>query len=140
MLSPYSYTVRLADTDAARVVYFASILRICHEAYEESFNAAAVKLWSLLTEGEILLPIVSCQARFLRPIFYGDQLSIVLHSQSIEASEYQVNYQITPAANPTKVLAVAETCHVCIDSQSRQRQKLPDLIWQWLDLSSGEIS
>jgi hypothetical protein len=39
---PFSYvrTVRLADTDAAGVVYFARTLSICHEAYEAALAAA----------------------------------------------------------------------------------------------------
>ena len=34
MAFAYYYTVRFQDTDAAGVVYFANVLRICHEAYE----------------------------------------------------------------------------------------------------------
>ncbi|MBD2021122.1 1,4-dihydroxy-2-naphthoyl-CoA hydrolase, partial [Leptolyngbya sp. FACHB-36] len=42
----YSRTVRFSDTDAAGVVYFASALSICHEAYEASLAAVGVDLRS----------------------------------------------------------------------------------------------
>ena len=60
----YERTVRLADTDAAGVVYFARVLSICHEAYEASLAAAGVPLASWIRKGTIALPIVHAHADF----------------------------------------------------------------------------
>lgn len=44
----YNRTVRFQDTDAAGVVYFANVLGICHEAYEESLEASSINLKDFL--------------------------------------------------------------------------------------------
>jgi 1,4-dihydroxy-2-naphthoyl-CoA hydrolase len=129
----YSYTVRLADTDAARVVYFASILRICHEAYEDVLEKAGISLSSFLGESEIAIPIVSCEARFFVPIYCGDRLWIVVKSKLIGATEFKLDYRITPAVEEERVLAVASTQHVCIDIQGRHRCHLPNSILHWIE-------
>ncbi|MHC5822651.1 MAG: acyl-CoA thioesterase, partial [Nostoc sp.] len=45
----YNRTVRFQDTDAAGVVYFASVLSICHEAYEESLEASSINIKDFFT-------------------------------------------------------------------------------------------
>jgi 1,4-dihydroxy-2-naphthoyl-CoA hydrolase len=134
VIDGYSYTVRLADTDAARVVYFASILRICHEAYEDILGQAGISLGSFLEESEVAIPIVSCEARFFAPMYCGDRLWIVVKAQLVGETEFKLDYKITPAVEEGKVLAVASTQHVCIDIQSRRRCNLPNSILHWIKL------
>jgi 1,4-dihydroxy-2-naphthoyl-CoA hydrolase len=129
----YSYTVRLADTDAARVVYFTSILRICHEAYEDVLGKAGISLGQFLGESGVAIPIVSCEARFFSPMCCGDRLWIVVRSQLVGETEFKLNYQIMSAVEGGKILAVASTQHVCIDIQSRRRCHLPNSILQWIE-------
>lgn len=129
----YDYTVRLADTDAARVVYFANMLRICHEAYEHSLARVGIDLGAFLGESEMAIPIVSCRARFLLPVYYGDQLSIFVKPESIEETGFQLDYEIKSTMGEEKVLAIAATSHVCIDVKNRSRRNLPDSIQLWLE-------
>ena len=69
-------TVRFGDTDAAGVMHFHQLLRWCHEAYVESlerFGIPAAEIF--LRPGNIpavALPIVHCEADYLRPLPSGD--------------------------------------------------------------------
>ncbi|MCL6753948.1 acyl-CoA thioesterase [Nostoc sp. CCCryo 231-06] len=126
----YNRTVRFQDTDAAGVVYFANILGICHEAYEESLEASSINLKDFFTNPSVAFPIVHASVDFLRPMFVGDKLQISLIPQKIGGDKFEVTYEITMAE---VVVAKAITRHVCIDVSSRSKQELSDEIVQWLE-------
>lgn len=129
----HSRTVYLSDTDAAGVVYFASGMQMCHEAYESSLMAAEISLQQLLVEGKVALPIVHAEIDFLRPLFCGDKLQIHLTVSRLKASEFAIAYKIVALSNSDRVLIKAKTKHVCIDPQTRTRIELPESISQWIN-------
>jgi 1,4-dihydroxy-2-naphthoyl-CoA hydrolase len=126
----YNRTVRFQDTDAAGVVYFANILGICHEAYEESLEASSINLKDFFTNPSVGFPIVHTSVDFLRPMFVGDKLLINLIPQKIGVEKFEITYEITVGE---VIVAKAITRHVCIDANSRIKQELPDEIVQWLE-------
>ncbi|MEH2391492.1 MAG: thioesterase family protein [Nostoc sp.] len=126
----YNRTVRFQDTDAAGVVYFANVLSICHEAYEESLEASSINLKDFFASPSVAFPIVHANIDFLRPMFVGDKLLISLVLQKLGVDKFEITYEITVAE---VVVAKAITRHVCIDASSRSKQELPEEIIQWLD-------
>ncbi|WP_036483382.1 thioesterase family protein [Myxosarcina sp. GI1] len=133
MTFTHSRMVYLSDTDAAGVVYFATGLQMCHEAYEASLDSVGISLQQFLAEGKIAIPIVHAAIDFLRPLHCGDKLQINLITTRLKDSEFAIAYQIVSVSEPNKVLVKANTRHVCIDPQARTRIELPDAIAQWLD-------
>ncbi|MEL6912003.1 MAG: thioesterase family protein [Cyanobacteria bacterium J06598_4] len=133
----YQRRIYLSDTDAAGVVYFAKGLEICHEAYEESLAIAGINLNQMIREGNLALPIVHAEIDFLRPIFYGDRIKINLVTSLVNQSELAIAYQISAIANLERVLVKAQTRHVCINPQIRQRINLPPEIREWLKVGSA---
>ncbi|MGK7875478.1 MAG: acyl-CoA thioesterase [Xenococcaceae cyanobacterium] len=133
---PFTYmrTVRLPDTDAAGVVYFANVLSMCHEAYEESLVQAGISLKAFFNNSSTAIPIVHAEVDFFRPMFCGDKLLIELIPQQLSENSFQITYQIFAASSSQKQLAKANTRHVCINPMSRSRVPLPQIIIQWLML------
>jgi 1,4-dihydroxy-2-naphthoyl-CoA hydrolase len=129
----YYRTVRLSDTDAAGVVYFANVLNICHEAYEESLVNANINIKIFLNNSAIAIPIVSASVNFFRPIFCGDRLFITLKTQKLNNSEFEINYCVYNSSD--RVIAKAKTKHVCIQTLDRKKINLPDSIARWLVLT-----
>lgn len=125
----YHRTVRFQDTDAAGVVYFANVLGICHEAYEESLEASGINLKEFFSNSSVAFPIVHASVDFLRPIFCGDKLIINIKPQKLDASKFEINYKITVA---NVIVSQAVTKHVCIDPHSRVKKELPDTMNKWL--------
>ncbi|NMG60479.1 acyl-CoA thioesterase, partial [Geitlerinema sp. P-1104] len=119
----YQHTIHLEDTDAAGVVYFARLLSICHYAYEAAIAEAGVNLAQLLAEGDLAIPIVEAQIRFLAPLYLGDEVTIEVVPNIIKASQFQVNYTIAKLGSDRPV-SQASTHHVCINPKTRQRQPL----------------
>jgi 1,4-dihydroxy-2-naphthoyl-CoA hydrolase len=128
----YLRQIYLSDTDAAGVVYFATGLEICHQAYEESLTQGGISLSQMIRERTTALPIVHAEIDFLRPLFCGDQIQIGLVTSLINHSEFAIAYQISSVDNLAQILVKARTRHVCINPQIRQRIDLPVIILEWL--------
>ena len=126
----YYYTVRFQDTDAAGVVYFANVLRICHEAYEASLAASSVNLKSFFTNPSLAFPIVHANVDFLRPMSCGDNLVISLLPEKIGLDKFEITYEIIV---DEVMVAKAITRHVCIDASSKIKQELPNYMNHWLE-------
>lgn len=132
----YNRTVRFPDTDAAGVVYFANVLSICHEAYEESLGISGINLKSFFSNPSIAFPIVHANVNFFRPLFCGDRLLVNLTPQQLGVDKFEITYEII---SDNVVAAKAVSRHVCIDLSSRSKQELPDNIIHWLELNSRDI-
>lgn len=129
MAFTYYYTVRFQDTDGAGVVYFANILRICHEAYEVSLAASGINLKSFFTNPSVAFPIVHANVDFLRPMYCGDNLMISLLAEKIGLDKFEITYEMII---DEVIVAKAITRHVCIDASSKMKQELPDYMNNWL--------
>lgn len=132
----YQHTIRLEDTDAAGVVYFARLLSMCHYAYEAAIAQAGIQLGQVLAQSELAIPIVEAQIRFLAPLYLGDEVTIKVLPRTIEASQFQVNYTIYKLGSDRPV-SQASTHHVCINPKTRQRQPLTPQFAQWLHASGS---
>jgi 1,4-dihydroxy-2-naphthoyl-CoA hydrolase len=129
---PFTYyrTVRFQDTDAAGVVYFANVLKICHEAYEESLEASGINLKVFFLNPEIAYPIIHANVDFFKPISCGDKLEIRIITQKISPEKFEIMYEIFI---DDLILSKAMTRHACIDIISRQKRELPDDINGWIE-------
>jgi len=130
---PFSYTrrIRFQDTDAAGVVYFANVLAMCHEAYEESLATSGINLKLFFTTPSVAIPIVHASVDFLRPMFCGDYIVIELMPKVLSENTFEINYKIV-SVEAEQLLARALTKHVCIDAISRTRKEIPEEIIAWL--------
>ncbi len=131
----YQRTVHFQDTDAAGVVYFANVLAMCHEAYEESLAASGINLKSFFSNPTVAIPIVHASVDFLRPMFCGDQIFIHLMTKHLDSGRFELVYQMVAMAD--QMVAKAITRHACIDPISRNRKELPDEMMLWLQQWSG---
>jgi len=157
----YERTIRLADTDAAGVVFFAKTLALCHEAYEAALDAAGCPVADFLgRESDTLIPIAKVSADYLRPLFCGDRIRITLRPTRLSEDSFAIDYEIvrlggsvrraalaervcTPlaagatalvAAEPRpKIAARAHTEHVCTSRSERARVPLPEKLSAWVD-------
>ena len=131
----YQRRIYLDDTDAAGVVYFARGLEICHQAYEESLAAVGININQMIRAGKIAMPIVHAEIDFLRPLFCGDLVRVSLTANLVSQSEFAIAYQIAAPENLERILIEAQTRHVCINPQVRQRIDLPAAMLDWLNSS-----
>jgi 1,4-dihydroxy-2-naphthoyl-CoA hydrolase len=128
----YTRTIRFADTDAAGVVFFANLLAICHEAYEESLASAGIDPASLFREGPLVIPIIASEASFLRPLSVGDRVRVSVAPSPLGDDSFEIRFVIAKSGPRGEKAAVrARTEHVCIDAKTRARRALPAAIAGW---------
>ncbi len=132
--------VRFGETDAAGVIHFHHLLRWCHEAWEESlenFGLDSSEVFPKLISDDdlidIFLPIIHCEAEYLKPIESGDKLILNLIPNKIDQSCFEVK---TRFHREEELMAIGIIKHVAIQKNSRKRCKLPPKIEQWLESSS----
>ncbi|WP_107668600.1 thioesterase family protein [Cyanothece sp. BG0011] len=128
----YYRTIHFSDTDAAGVVYFAALLSICHEAYENALQVAGIDLKTFFTSSDIAIPIVHADIDFYQPVFCGDRLQINLQPTQLNETTFEINYQVFYDHNLEQLVAKANTKHVSINPKIRQRSPLSLSILQWL--------
>lgn len=132
MAFDYKYTVQFRDTDAAGVGFFASILAICHGAYEASLMAADIDLKSFVNNTEFAVPILHVSADFFKPLYCGDRINIQLIPTQIDKFKFEIKYTIT-SEDRQLLFTTAITKHIAIDPQLRKRCELPPSLIYWLD-------
>ncbi|MBV9384985.1 MAG: acyl-CoA thioesterase [Chroococcidiopsidaceae cyanobacterium CP_BM_ER_R8_30] len=132
MVTPFTYsrTIRFRDTDAAGVVYFANVLAICHEAYEESLATSGIDLRSFFNNLSVAIPIIHASVNFLHPMFCGDRILVQLNTKHLDNSKFEIIYQVVAVTE--QPIAKVVTRHICIDPNSRTRKELPDNVISWL--------
>ena len=130
----YHRTVRFQDTDAAGVVYFANVLAICHEAYEESLAEVGINVKQFFRGEFMAVPIIHATIEFFRPMHVGDHLTVRLQANALREGEFEVNYEIE-VEGEGRSAAHATTRHICIDPDTRERRPLLSPLQAWLQQS-----
>jgi 1,4-dihydroxy-2-naphthoyl-CoA hydrolase len=121
--------IRLADTDAAGVLYFASLLRIAHEAYEAWFENAGLPLSAVIRDRSYALPIVHADADFKLPLVLGDRVVVTLTVAELGERSYTIAYGLEV---PQGLAGSARTVHVAIDRTEKRSIPIPTEVRQIL--------
>ncbi len=126
-------TVRLADTDAAGVVFFARTLMLCHEAYEEALARAGLDLKQFLGGADLIVPISKSEADYLRPLYCGDRLAITVTPSVLTATSFAIHFEITKLGPPDKLATRVRTEHVATSLSKRERLPLSPALLAWIN-------
>lgn len=131
---PFAYqrTIRLADTDAAGVVYFARTLSLCHEAYEAALADGGVALRDLLGATDVVVPIARSEADYLRPLHPGDTVRITATPERLSDDAFAIRFEVHRLGTPEKLAARVRTEHVCTSPSKRTRVPLPAALAAWV--------
>lgn len=122
----YSLTVRLQDTDAAGILYFASQLRFAHEALEQFLADAGCGLAEILQRRDYHLPIVHVDADYRRPVAIGDRLTVELKLERLGHTSFTIAYLIT--THDGTEIGRCRTVHVAVGDADHGKLVLPDEI------------
>ena len=115
-------SIRLHDTDAAGVLYFANQFRIAHEAYEAFMEQAGFGLGDVLKKGRIGLPIVRADGDYRVPLRVGDQLQLSLRLLRIGRTSFTLVCRI---AKDNRTAGHVTTTHVAVDRRTGRKTELP---------------
>ena len=128
----YRFSIRLHDTDAAGVLFFAHLLRHAHDAYEAFMEQAGFGLVGLIAGAGPHLPLVHAEADFLAPLRHGEQVLIRLSLARLGGSSFILEYEFLGSEG--NIRARARTVHVALAPGGGKSVPLPDALRQRLEL------
>jgi 1,4-dihydroxy-2-naphthoyl-CoA hydrolase len=125
-MAPFTdyYTVKLHDSDAAGVVFFANVFRIAHDVYEQFLKQMGYDFPTRLAAGDFIIPIAHAEADYLHPLRVGDTVEIAASVTEIGESSFTMLFRIT--AEDGRLLARVKTVHVAVDGRTFRTTALPE--------------
>lgn len=125
----YPTTLKLRDTDAAGVAFFASYFAIAHDAYETWIDHQGVTLKEWL--GDIHLPIVHAQSDYSAPLRLGDAFTVELVCTRVGSRSFTLSYVFRSGKHSDSsapILARLETVHVAVAQGEMRSVSIPDAL------------
>ncbi|MFU9045332.1 acyl-CoA thioesterase [Acinetobacter tibetensis] len=115
----YEQNVAWGDMDA-----FGHVNNVMYYRYIES---ARIQYFDKLNifEQSVLTVVASNQCKYLRPVFYPDQLKIAVRVDELRNSAMRMSYLLFSTAQDA-VVAMAEAVIVCVDQDNMQKTAIPD--------------
>ncbi len=118
----YKTIIRLHDTDAAGLLFFANQLKIVHDAYEQLLEKFGCSFQSMLTGGKYFLPIVHAESDYKTRLLTGDKIVITIAVGHIGNTSFSFIYDIKRGKT---LVGTAKTVHVTINQKTGKKIPLP---------------
>lgn len=122
--------VKLVDTDAAGVMFFANHLKLAHNAYEAFMTSIGFGLNRILRDTPFLLPVVHVEADYKAPLRLGDRFRISLSATVKDRSFLLTALFKGPSG---EIAAEITTVHLPVDKKTGKRLSLPDELKRGLE-------
>ena len=127
----YETKIRLYDTDAAGILFFANQFRLVEEAYEAFLEDNGILIKDFLNKSDFLVPIVHADSDFLSPLRPGDRISIEIDLIRLGKTSFTLGHTITKEKDT--LCGKGSTVHVCVSSKDFTRITVPDNIKKILE-------
>jgi len=126
----YTTKIRLHDTDASGVIFFANQLRIIHDAYEDLLEEYGWSFRTMLKKTRYFLPIVHAESDYKTPLFVGDKIVIAVKVGHIGNTSFSFEYTLKRGKT---LVGTAQTVHVTIHQKTRKKIPLPPALRRALE-------
>jgi 1,4-dihydroxy-2-naphthoyl-CoA hydrolase len=118
--------VRFQDVDAAGVIFFPRVLEYFHDAYLALLEARGFGLPRALRESPYGFPIAHAEADYLRPLTFGDAVTVEVVGARLGETSLSVGYRIRRATDDRALCALGQTVHVTIDRRTFRPCAVPE--------------
>ena len=88
-----SHVVRYAETDQIQFVHHSNYLKYFEMARLEWLSSLGIS-YAAMEKNGILMPVVSAELNFKKPLFFGDELSVRVSLKKPPTATLKFNYQI----------------------------------------------
>lgn len=134
----YRTKIRLRDTDATGVLYFAEQFRLATEAFEEFLKECGFSLKELLNS-QYLMPVVHAEGDYMAPLMVGDELEIFLKVVKIGSSSVTLQSVLRDPLRKIDVGRV-EIVHVVVDRDQKNSVPIPAFLRRVLETAPNVAS
>ena len=117
----YEQSVAWGDMDA-----FGHVNNVMYYRYIESARIRYMDELSIFQQ-DIYTVVASNQCKYIRPVFYPDQLKIGVRVEEVRNSAFRMSYLLWSETQQT-VVALAEAVIVCVNKDSMLKTEIPEII------------
>ena len=123
-MDTFTFPVRVywADTDAGRVVYYASYLKFLERARTEWLRTLGIDQVKLLREERLQFVVVEANVRYHRPARFDDELVVSVTLGSLRGASVEMGQEVRRAG---ELLVSATVRAACIDAETLKPRPLP---------------
>ena len=118
----YKTKIRLYDTDAAGIIFFANQFKIVHDAYEDLLESFGWSFKAMLKGTKYFLPIVHAESDYKAPVHVGDDIVITIQVGHIGTTSFSFDYTLKRGKT---LVGTAKTVHVTINQKTSKKTPLP---------------
>jgi len=118
----YTTKIRLHDTDAAGIIFFANQFKIIHDAYEDLLEKFGWSFEKMLKRTNYFLPIVHAESDYITSVFVGDKIIVTIKVGHIGNTSFSFEYELKRGKT---LIGRAKTVHVTINQKTRKKMPLP---------------
>ena len=117
----YKTKINFFDCDPAGILFYARIFQICHSAYESMVASFSLKAdyWN---NDDYLVPITSSEAKYLKPLRYGETVTIELTIAQLRNSSFELGYLCKNEKG--EVCTEVKTIHVFVDKLTWKKKEI----------------
>ena len=126
----YKTKIRLHDTDAAGIIFFANQFKIIHDAYEEFLEELGLSIQTILKKTGYFQPIVHAESQYKAPLYVGDKIIITVKVGHVGKTSFLLEYSIKRGKT---LVGTAKTVHVTIDQKTSKKISLPPALRKALE-------
>ncbi|RME74203.1 MAG: acyl-CoA thioesterase [Planctomycetota bacterium] len=124
-------TVRFNEVDRAGIAFFGRVFEWCHEAYEELFATAGLRIRDMFEKESWAMPLVHAEADYRRPMRLGDRLAIDVRLERLGRRSLTLAYTVRGAeggAPDEDVRATARLVHAFVELDRFAPREVPDKV------------
>jgi YbgC/YbaW family acyl-CoA thioester hydrolase len=113
--------INFFDCDPAGILFYAKVFYLCHSAYETMIESFSLKedYWN---NSNYVVPITSTEAKYHKPIKYGELITIELTVEQLRDSSFELGYLCKNASG--EVCVKVKTIHVFVDKQTWKKREI----------------
>jgi len=126
----YTTKIRLHDTDAAGIIFFANQFKIIHDAYEDLLEEFGWSFQKMLKKTDFFLPIVHAESDYKTPVLVGDKIVVAIKVGHIGKTSFSFEYTLK---REKTLVGTAKTVHVTINQKTRKKIPLPSALRKALE-------
>jgi 1,4-dihydroxy-2-naphthoyl-CoA hydrolase len=117
----YKIKINFFDCDPAGILFFARVFNLCHSAYETMIKSFSLKedYWD---NSEYVVPISSSEAKYYKPIKYGETITIELTVEQLRNNSFELGYLCNNEMG--EVCAKVKTIHVFVDKHFWKKKEI----------------
>ena len=117
--------IRFGDADPARILYFANLLSISHDCFEDFIQANGYEWKEWFRDNSHMVPIRHAECDYRSPFIPGEHYEIQVQVAQIKETSLQMQYTYVREG---KTHAIVKIVHAFLDSKTKQKTSVPEKV------------